>query len=101
MLHITEEELIRTPRGYPEPWRRVFEVFVAPIKLVRAIGYTARNNTNPKLRWFENKREMVRWYAMGSPVNKSWGHEAASKNREPWLSLEEFKVFQLRVIKGN
>jgi len=95
-LHISAEELIRTPRGYPEPWRRVFEVFVAPIKLVRAIGFTALNNSGyPKFRWPKKKCDMWR------PANNSPRHVAATKNMKPWLSLEEFKDFQQQSIKVN
>jgi hypothetical protein len=67
MSLITAPELLRTPNGYPQDWKRVFEVLVSPIILVREIAERASNN--------------------------SWRDKAAGKNADPWLSPEEFKEF--------
>lgn len=67
-MPITAPELLCTPNGYPESWRRVFEALVAPIILVRKIVECAADN--------------------------SFRDRAAGKKTGLWLSPDEFNSFR-------
>src|SRR5437868_3836588 len=72
MSLISAPELLRTPKGYPQDWQRVFEVLVSPIILIRAIGEQASKN--------------------------SWRDKTAGKKTEPWLSTEEFQRYRKEAV---
>ncbi len=73
MSVISAPELLRTPKGYPPRWQRIFEALTAPIVLVREIGSQASRN--------------------------SWHDKAIGKNTEPWLSPDEFQRFRNEAIQ--
>jgi hypothetical protein len=73
MSLISAPQLLRTPRGYPQAWKHVFEAFISPIILVRALRERADRNA------FRDK--------------------AIGKETEPWLSSEEFQGFREEALE--
>lgn len=72
MAGLTAPYLLRTPKGYPESWKRIFEILVSPIKLVRDLRMAASRN---QLR-----------------------DKASGKESKPWLSPEQLQGFHERAL---